>query len=71
MWWIVLVAGALSVGIGVVQLTRYFSGGLGDRALRQSGPAETLVRAAMLVTGGLFFGFIGMANLIAQRMGGS
>lgn len=71
MWWIVLVAGALSVVVGVVQLSKFFSGGLSDRALSQSGPAEQLVRAAMFVTGGLFFGFIGMANLIAQRAGGS
>ena len=70
MWWWMLVAGATAVLVGLVQLGRYFRGGLGDRSLARSGPAEKLVRSAMLVTGGLFLGFFGLANLIASRMAG-
>ena len=67
MWWLMLVAGMLGVVVGLGQLATYFRGGLSDRSLASSGPAEKLVRAAMFVTGGLFLGFFGMANLIAQR----
>jgi uncharacterized membrane protein len=68
MWWVVLVAGASGVLVGLVQLASYFRGGLGDRSLARSGPAERLVRSAMYVTGGLFIGFIALANLIAVRL---
>lgn len=67
MWWMMLVAGVVAVVVGLVQLATYFRGGLSDRSLANSGPAEKLVRAAMFVTGGLFLGFFGMANLIALR----
>ena len=68
MWWLMLAAGVAGVVLGLVQLATYFRGGLSDRSLAKSGPAEQLVRAAMLVTGGLFIGFFATANLIAQRM---
>lgn len=68
MWWLMLAAGVGGVLVGIVQLATYFRGGLGDRSLARSGPAEKLVRAAMLVTGGLFIGFFATANLVAQRM---
>ena len=71
MWWMMLVAGAIGVVVGLVQVLIYFRGGLGDRALAGSGPAEKLVRAAMFVTGGLFLAFFGIANLVAERMAGS
>lgn len=70
MGWMLLVVGALGVVVGIVQLAHYFRGGLSDRSLARSGPAEKLVRAAMFVTGGLFLGFFGLANLIAARMAG-
>ncbi len=70
MWWMVLAAGVAGVVIGLVQLATYFRGGLSDRSLAKSGPAEKLVRAAMLVTGGLFLSFFGTANLIAQSVVG-
>ena len=68
MWWLMLAAGVAGVVAGLVQVANYFRGGLSDRSLAKSGPAEKLVRAAMLVTGGLFLAFFGTANLIAQRM---
>ena len=68
MWWLMLAAGVAGVLVGLVQLASYFRGGLSDRGLANSGPAEKLVRAAMLVTGGLFLAFFGTANLIAQRV---
>lgn len=71
MWWTMLGFGVLGVVVGIVQLAHYFRGGLGDRSLAASGPAEKLVRAAMYVTGGLFLGFFALANLIAARMAGS
>jgi hypothetical protein len=71
MGWVMLVAGTTGVAVGLVQLARYFRGGLGDRGLARSGPAEKLVRAAMLVTGGLFIAFFGIANLVALRFAGS
>ena len=71
MRWLVLAAGVVSVVVGLVQLARFFRGGLSDRALAKSGPAEQLVRAAMLMTAGLFFAFFGTANLIAQRAPGT
>jgi hypothetical protein len=71
MWWSMLVAGTVAVVVGIVQLAQYFQGGLGDRSLAKSGPAEKLVRAAMLVTGGLFVAFFGLANLVAQRAAGT
>ncbi len=70
MWWILLAAGVLGVLVGLVQLAAYFRGGLSDRSLAQSGPAEKLVRAAMFVTGGLFLSFFSTANLIAQSVAG-
>ena len=68
MWWLMLAAGVAGVVAGLVQVANYLRGGLSDRSLAKSGPAEKLVRAAMLVTGGLFLAFFGTANLIAQRM---
>ena len=68
MWWLMLAAGAAGVVVGLVQLSTYFRGGLSDRSLAKSGPAEKLVQAAMLVTGGLFLAFFATANLIAQRV---
>lgn len=68
MWWLVLAAGVIAVVFGLVQLARFFRDGLSDRSMARSGPAEQLVRAAVLVTGGLFVGFFGTANLVAQRM---
>lgn len=66
-----LVAGAVAVVFGLVQLARYFRGGLSDRSLAKSGPAEQLVRAALAVTGGLFIAFFALANLVAQRVAAS
>ncbi len=71
MGWMMMAAGALGVVVGLVQLLRSFSGGLGDRALAESGSAERLVRGAMFVTGGLFLGFIGVANLVARSVNAS
>jgi hypothetical protein len=68
--WALLVVGLTGVVVGLVQLASYFRGGLGDRALAASGPAEKLVRAAMFVTGGLFLGFFGIANLVARSLAG-
>ena len=70
MWRMMLVAGVLGVVVGIVLLATYFRGGLSDRSLARSGPAEKLVRAAMFVTGGLFLSFFSMANLIALRVAG-
>lgn len=70
MWWMMLVAGGSGVLVGLVQLATYFRGGLSDRSLARSGPAEKLVRAAMLVTGGLFLSFFSLANLIALGVAG-
>lgn len=70
MWRMMLVAGVLGVLVGIVLLATCFRGGLSDRSLARSGPAEKLVRAAMFVTGGLFLSFVSMANLIALRVAG-
>ena len=69
MWWMMLAIGVTGVVFGLVQLATYFRGGLSDRSLAKSGPAEKLVRAAMFVTGGLFLSFFSMANLIAMSVG--
>lgn len=68
MWWLVLSAGVIAVVFGLVQSARFFRDGLSDRSMGRSGPAEQLVRAALLVTGGLFVAFFATANLVAQRM---
>ena len=69
MWWLALSAGIISVGAGLAQLAASFRDGLEDRSLAQRGPAAKLVRVAVLVTGGLFVGFVSTANLLAARMG--
>lgn len=65
MWWMLLAAGAVGVVVGLVQLAGYFRRGMSDRSVAKN-PAETLVRAAMFVTFGLFVAFFSVANLVAQ-----
>ncbi len=68
MWWLMLAASVVGAVVGLVQLATFFRGGLSDRGLAKSGPAEKLVRAARLVIVGLFLAFFGTASLIAQRV---
>jgi hypothetical protein len=68
MWWFALAAGLIIVGVGALNLVRYFRDGPErDRGLAGSGHAHRLVATAMLTTAGLFLSFLSLANLIAER----
>jgi hypothetical protein len=71
MWWITLLAGLGAVGVGVVNVARYFrEGPEPERGFAGSGPAHRLVAAAMFMAAGLFLSFLSLANLIAQGLAG-
>jgi hypothetical protein len=72
MWWITLVVGLAAVGVGGLNLVRYFhEGPERERGFAGSGPAHRLVSAAMFTAGGLFLIFFSLANLIASYVTGS